>query len=129
MMLSNLNHAVKPQSRLLPHAPPPSRASSLTRLLPHAPPPSRASSPTTLLAYLRKPDCPCKPAPLNDSYVWEDCPPNLVNLPVILYIRQHCFLMHSGLGDMLAMPSKTGRLSVLTLRTRRPLLQIRPTQC
>ena len=37
--MSNLNHAVKPRSRLLPHAPPLSRASSLTRLLPHAPPP------------------------------------------------------------------------------------------
>ena len=58
--------------------------------------------------------------PLNVSYVWEDCPPDSVILPVNLYIRQPCFLMHSVLGDMLAMPSKTGCPFALTLRTWGP---------
>ena len=59
-----------------------------------------------------------KTAPLNVSYAWQDCTPGSVILPVILYIRQPCFLMHSVLGEVLAMPSKTGCPLALTLRTR-----------
>ena len=55
--------------------------------------------------------------PLNVSYARQDCTPGLVILPVILYIRLPWFLMHSVLGEMLAMPSKTGSSFALTLCT------------
>ena len=61
----------------------------------------------------------CESGPLNVSYARQDCTPGSVILPVILYIRQPCFLMHSVLGEVLAMPSRTGRPFALTLRTRR----------
>ena len=52
---------------------------------------------------------------LNVSYVRQDCTPGSVNLPVILYIRQPWFLIHSVLGEISAMPSKPGCLFALTL--------------
>ena len=70
--------------------------------------------PPPLLAYLR---WHREPAPLNVRYVRKDCTPSSLNLPVILYIRQHWFLIHSVLEE-LAMPSKTGFPSALTLRLR-----------
>ena len=88
----------------------PNRSSDL--LLPitvSAPPPaSKIANQTTRL--------PPQTGPLNVSYVRQDCTPGLVISPVILYIRLPWFLMHSVLGEMLAIPSKTGCPSALTLR-------------
>ena len=106
-MLSNLDHA-----------------SSLTRLFSHAPPPPRASSPplseSTYPANFNQ--TTRKPGPPNVSYGRQEGTPSSANLPVIgetaviLYIRQPWFLMHSLLGEKLAMPSETGCPFVLILR-------------
>ena len=110
----NLNPAVP---NLDPHLNTPTRTSitdpnrSPDLLLPQPPPPaSKIANQTTRL--------PPQTGPLNVSYVRQDCTPGSVILPVILYIRQPWFLMHSVPREMLAIPRKTGCPSALTLRTR-----------
>ena len=55
-----------------------------------------------------QPSWHCETALLSVSYVRQDFIALAVILAVILYIRQPLFLIHSVLGDLLAMPRKTG---------------------
>ena len=91
---------------------------------PYPHPPTSDAPPHTPTLTLRSSqyarDWQCETVPLQVSYARQDSTPSSANLPVILYIQQPWFLMHSLSGAKLAMPSKTGCPSTLTLCTRRP---------
>ena len=101
----------------------------LTHLLTHDyPQPSHVThKPGCLLLFLflpptshtlpPQPSWHCETTPLSVSYARQDFIALAVILAVILYIRQHLFLIHSVLGDLLAMPRKTGCPPALVLPT------------
>ena len=120
ILYSSLTTACYVQLAPIPRPPPSAlRLCLQTTLRPAPPQPTLPHSPKWLSGHAGS--WHCETAPLYVSYVRQDCTLGSVILPLILYTRLPWFLMHSVLGEMSAMSSKTGCPYALTLCPRGPL--------